>query len=384
MSDMKFAIDKLHGGNWQTWNVRVEMLLTRDNLWDVVQASVPGEIERTAAWQLSGLLLLLEDSQLPLVKNSVFAHDVFNALRNYHQKTTRSVRVSLLKKLCTTNLPANGNIEDHLRIFDDLFDRLEGSGTKLDKDTKVCMLLRSLPASFDGLVTALDSRSDEDISLEGVKSKLIDEYNRQLERRDGETSKTEKAMRSDENKSSHYQTEGVRTCHFCKKPGHFKQNCRKFLASKKRESSTSTVNSGSGKAKTAQSESRNIAFTAASKRKSNVWVIDSGASAHMTNDRSFYSELEEFECGFITMADGNKSQILGEGKGVVKGIDSCGEIVNINIHNVRFVPGLSTNLLSVGKLVQKSLEVTFNDSGCFILNADGVEVATGSKNGGLY
>uniref|UniRef100_A0A182PX86 DUF4219 domain-containing protein n=1 Tax=Anopheles epiroticus TaxID=199890 RepID=A0A182PX86_9DIPT len=135
MGDLKFAIEKLHGSNWQTWSVRIEMLLTRDDLWEVVEQDVPDEAARTAAWKAKDrkakatIILLIEDSQLPLVKNAVCAHDVYSALKQYHQKTTRSVRVSLLKKLCATNLAENGNLEDHLRIFDDLFDRLEALRT---------------------------------------------------------------------------------------------------------------------------------------------------------------------------------------------------------------------------------------------------------------
>lgn len=386
MSEAKFSIAKLNGCNWQTWKVRVEMLLARDDLWGIVEDALPDEAGRTEEWKKNDrkakatIILLLEDSQLSLVKNCVFARDTFNALKSYHQKTTRSVRVSLLKKLCASNLAENGNIENHLREFDDLFDRLDAAGTTLDKDTKICMLLRSLPVSYDGLVTALDSRSDDDISLDVVKSKLVDEYNRQLERKGSGSVKIEKAMRSAEGKS----TGDFRTCHFCKKAGHIKRNCRKFLATQKKEGDSSSASgSGSGKAKAAQSESRGVAFVVGD-GKSCSWVIDSGASAHMTNDRSFFDSLEEFSGGFITMADGKKTQILGEGSGVVFGVDGSGETMKIEVNEVKFVPGLSTSLISVGKLAQKNFRVSFDNDGCEIVAAGGAVVATGFRHGGLY
>lgn len=57
-----------------------------------------------------------------------------------------------------------GGLEEHLLLnMDDLFDRLDAVGTKLEKDVKICMHLRSLPPSFDGIVIALDSRSNDDL-----------------------------------------------------------------------------------------------------------------------------------------------------------------------------------------------------------------------------
>lgn len=386
MADMKFNIEKLNGSNWQTWNIRMEMLLARDDLWDVVKNEIPVEKDRTTAWKTSDrkakatIILLLEDSQLPLVRNLVFAHEVYLALKNFHQKTTRSIRVSLLKKLCAMNLTVNGNIEDHIRDFDDLFDRLDTAGTTLDKDTKICMLLRSLPASYDGLVTALDICSDDDISLEVVKAKLIDDYNRQQERKGSGHVKVEKAMRSAESKPDHHTTGGLRTCHYCKKPGHYKQNCRKFLANKKKEESSS----GSIKAKAARSDSQDVAFTVMQKEKTSSWLIDSGASAHMTNDQSFLESLEKFDSGFITMADGKKTQIKGEGNGVLYGTIGSDKVMKIEMNDVKFVPGLSANLISVGKLAMKGLKVFFDNDECNIVNTDGAVVATGTRYCGLY
>lgn len=131
------------------------------------------------------LITALEDNQLRHIKGRVHARDIYEALKAHHEKATRSARVSLLKKLCALNLPDGGEIEAHLFEFEQLFDRLEAAGTSLDTDTMICMLLRSLPASYDGVVTALDCLVDDDISLEIVKAKLEDEYNRQMERQGG-------------------------------------------------------------------------------------------------------------------------------------------------------------------------------------------------------
>lgn len=125
------------------------MRLAREDLWYVVEAELPDEENHTEQWKKDDrkakatIVLLLENSQLSLVKNCVFAQDTYRALKNYHQKQSRSVRVSLLKKLCASNITENGDVEHHLHDFDDLFDRLDAGGTTLDKDTKICTLLQN-------------------------------------------------------------------------------------------------------------------------------------------------------------------------------------------------------------------------------------------------
>lgn len=371
MTEPRFTIAKLNGTNWQTWKIRLESLLSREDVWYTIADAIPAV--KTEKWKTDDrrakatLILMLEDNQLSLVKNCVCARDAFDALKKFHQKTSRSVRVSLLKKLCAMNMPDRGDLEQHLHEVDEHFDRLDAAGTELDKDTKICMLLRSLPPSFDNLVIALDSRSDDDISMDVVKSKLMDEYHRRLEREGGSATKSEKAMRSAESARNE-----KRVCHFCKKPGHIQRNCRKFLASKKdRESAMKNKKEESVKAKAAHGENKGVAF-------------DSGASAHMTNDRSFFASLNEFAGGWITLADGKRTQIQGEGSGILYGVDGEEDVMKIDMSEVKFVPGLSTSLISVAKLAQKKLNVYFDEQECQVVNLEGTVVATGCRYGGLY
>ncbi|XP_065075000.1 uncharacterized protein LOC135698794 [Ochlerotatus camptorhynchus] len=52
--------------------------------------------------------------------------------------------------------------------------------------------------------------------------------------------------------------------------------------------------------------------------------------------------------------------------------------------DVKFVPGLATSLISVGKLVQKNLSVCFGKEDCKIVDSKGDTVVTGARDGGLY
>ncbi|XP_058448892.1 uncharacterized protein LOC131428851 [Malaya genurostris] len=93
------------------------------------------------------------------------------------------------------------------------------------------------------------------------------------------------------------------------------------------------------------------------------WVIDSGATRHMTNDRSFFSTMDTNINSKVTLADSNKT---------------------ITLKNVLYVPKLDGGLISVSQLAVKGFVVKFGVSPCEIQNAAGETKVVGNKVGNLY
>lgn len=50
MADTKFrfAIEKLNGENYQVWSYKIELLLIKDDLWDVIKNNAPSPV--IASW----------------------------------------------------------------------------------------------------------------------------------------------------------------------------------------------------------------------------------------------------------------------------------------------------------------------------------------------
>lgn len=77
---------------------------------------------------------------------------------------------------------------------------------------------------------------------------------------------------------------------------------------------------------------------------SDVWYIDSGASAHMTGVRDYFFDYQEEQMNFkITM--GNKAKCTPIGRGIVVFQTEAG--IKIRATNVLHVSGLGMNLFSV-------------------------------------
>ena len=93
----------------------------------------------------------------------------------FHGKTPAR-KVSLYRKLI--NLRSSDDVEKHINEFRGVLDKLKSLGIKFDEDITAIILLKSLPDGFDNFVVAMDTR-DELPSIEILKSKIIEESNRQ-------------------------------------------------------------------------------------------------------------------------------------------------------------------------------------------------------------
>ena len=96
--------------------------------------------------------------------------------------------------------------------------------------------------------------STEDVpSLADVKEKLRSEELRQKQAGPGHEDDQGKALAASHG-PRHSFTKSKLTCHFCGKPGHFKRDCRKWAAEKKKKNEQSTNSDQKQSANPADSE----------------------------------------------------------------------------------------------------------------------------------
>ncbi|PRQ29721.1 putative RNA-directed DNA polymerase [Rosa chinensis] len=85
---------------------------------------------------------------------------------------------------------------------------------------------------------------------------------------------------------------------------------------------------------------------------SDTWIIDSGASDHMTYDKSYFTDLSSPLVSYVTNANGEAFPVLGSGSVCIT--------PTLELHNVLYVPDLSHHLISVPQLnAESKCSVTF-------------------------
>ncbi|GKB85568.1 putative ribonuclease H-like domain-containing protein [Tanacetum coccineum] len=89
-------------------------------------------------------------------------------------------------------------------------------------------------------------------------------------------------------------------------------------------------------------------------------VVDSGCSNHMTGNKSYLSDYEDFNGVFVAFrSDPKGGKITGKGK--IK-------TANLDFDDVYFVDELKFNLFSVSQMCDKKNSVLFTDTECLILS----------------
>jgi hypothetical protein len=115
------------------------------------------------------------------------------------------------------------------------------------------------------------------------------------------------------------------------------------------------------------------------------WIIDSGATCHMCNDKELFKGLSPLrKPQEVTLGDGRVLGATAEGTVTLKLLLPDGSSQRCNLQNVLYVPKLSYNLLSVSKASEAGKMTKFNSSGCKIVNRHKKVVAFATRMGNLY
>ena len=102
------------------------------------------------------------------------------------------------------------------------------------------------------------------------------------------------------------------------------------------------------------------------------WYLDSGCSRHMTGDKTLIDNLTLGYGGKVRF--GNGKMLPVEGKG------NFSEVESLNSHELLFVKGLKSNLLSISQLCDAKFKVVFEDNRCDVFDSNHILVLSGSRS----
>ena len=258
-------------------------------------------------------------------------------------------------------------------------------GEEFSDDDLRQVISLALPPRFD-LCMRLLMQQDPPPTLTKMTSDLLQE-DRIRQRREatmGHQRKVEQAMAATSSTSlsrtrpSSGKCVNV-TCVFCEKPGHCAQRCYKLESAIKHK----LVNPAAVMQELRAHAKRNSKHTVYLSVKvshlldhtENNWVVDSGATAHMTWNETWFTHITSLPTGerSIVMADKSRIEVKGVGTIDVTFTNINNQHVHVTMQNVLYAPNLRFHLFSISAATKDkdhTVQLKDKDSCLFLASGD--------------
>lgn len=330
----KRNIKQFDGEKYSVWKFRIRALLSE---LDAIKVIDEDPIIRCSSWEQNNriaksvIIEYLSDSYLSYAKEDSSARDIFKRLDDLYERKSIATQLALRKKLLALKLQGDVMLMKHFAVFDELITELLAAGAKLEETDKIAHLLLTLPSVYNGVITAIETLSEDNLSLAFVKTRLLD-HEVKLKNESGDTSS--KVLHVDkrfDNRKRRFENDNrkrkfeysqpansfnqkdkmkkrshIIKCHHCGRKGHVKNECYFYKNMNqqkpyKNENTTRTIQAIETSQPSSSNEFSGFAFMTgeyqADDRGNKIaFLLDSGASDHIINrEDRFIDHIDEDE-----------------------------------------------------------------------------------------
>ncbi|CAD7091660.1 unnamed protein product [Hermetia illucens] len=367
----KRNIKPFDGEKYSVWKFRIRALLTELNVVQVVDSEVPDEI--TKEWKIaertakSVIVEYLSDSFLSFAKEENTTKEIISDLDAIYERKSVATQLALRKKLLSLKLQ--------------------------DETDKVAHLLLSLPNSYDGVITAIETLSDDSLSLAFVKTRLLDHevkltnegrnlceqvlhvenvsYNKKKFKQKGAMNKSDFNRHNNKiNKLKFPKNTRKFECHHCERKGHIKKDCYYYKNSKSKFDKKNETMDKKSESSAKNAYASGFAFMIGDNYESDhvkneiEIVIDSGASDHIINREDLAKDFEHLQHPLKLSVAKTGSFITATKRGKLNVISKIG--IQGELKDVLYCPEVPYNLLSVTKMQAAGMTIIFNERGVVV------------------
>ena len=251
-ANLQRYISPFNGTKYSVWKFRICSLLRSENLLRVIRDQIP--LYPGRKWlkandkALHLMIQNLADLHIGYAKNITSACEAMQALNKVFEQKSIAAQMSTRKKLTELKLKSEIPLTDHFANFEDLVTELIAAGDVLKEAQKEQYLLMTLPASYESVITVIQTFPDEILTVENVKMRLLDHEVKLSEQNKDTATKalivpineSERERPRDKgrlNKNLKAKRRGK--CYHCNKLVHFEKDCfsfKRMIKKKEKES----------------------------------------------------------------------------------------------------------------------------------------------------
>lgn len=376
------GIKKFDGTEFEVWSFLMEGVLDSKGLWyvmDQMKSELTTDDAKTK-WDKADrsartmIMLSLEHDMVKAVMTCATARQMWNKLKTIHSQKSESCKMVLWKEYYDCKMEPGTKVSDYVTKIEFIAMKLRNIGEEVTDNNLISKIVSGLSSDYKHFMSNWLATPAVERTYDNLLPRLLAEESINID----SENKNATAMKMSTTDSSNREKRGKKNikdmeCYHCHKKGHLKRDCRSL---KREEKSSRKPNSSDDKKYAV------VANTSVNTKQ--TWLLDSGASFHMTGQRHWIQDYREHS-EKIPIRVGNNEYVYALGSGSIEALSTVdGQKITVTMKGVQYVPGISDNLFSQGAADDKGIKVVAK-RGKIQLISDDTVIITGNKgHGNLY
>lgn len=376
-NDLGSIVKLKDASSYQMWKFQLDVVLKAAGIYEIVTGAEerpkPEKTEDLKTYKKKDargqkyIVTTCDRSVLVRIMSCETSVDMYKKLQESFEKDSSQLRCSLMSEFYAKVIKPDEDIQDQICQLELIVHRIRALGETLSEEMVISKILSSLPQEYSHFYTAWESTEKAQRTLTNLQARLASEQQKMKSDTHLQQGSVFQAKKIVKNKIK---------CYACNKLGHFARDCysKKNQACRICKKTNHVENNCFFRDKNQNAKKEASFLCRAEMFNSNSFVIDSGATSHLTNDLSILENVKESNDVFSVA---NSQKMKSTKVGTVEG-QHC------ELKNVKYVPNLGANLLSVSCITDNDGVVKFTKEKVTVTKNNKV-VLEGSKTAnGLY
>lgn len=347
-----FDVEKLNDKNYKVWITDMELMLKTYQLWNTIlgKKKYEGETrernftEEETFTAYRTIYQSVDVERKSLITDTRNPKEAWEKLENMYAPKNFIGKIQAVQDLFGVKMKEN---EDMIKYLDRVMDVhktfLKAGNDDITDNLLAQLMIIGLTKEYSMVRTIVNTFKATEQTTARVREFLIAEFNnKKLEKKQEKPEKDFEALMIQ--KKRIFTRPEIKTCYACGKPGHMMRNCwtRNSRSENTNDRPKNVIQTRDDKRKIQDSKDKGHATTVSlgnvliGNLDDNKWLIDSGASHHISHDITDFVELESSD---ETVNWGNNNCCKVTGRGTIETYMKLGDQrVNIKMENVLLVP----------------------------------------------